>query len=115
MPPGLMLYFARDRWPGNIRELENIMERITVLARGNEISVADVPPRIAAVGSSPSAMPLDLPYAGISLENVEKELILMALERCDWNQAHAAKYLDISRKTLIYRMEKHGLARTIEG
>ncbi|MCX6603341.1 MAG: sigma-54 dependent transcriptional regulator [Acidobacteria bacterium] len=115
MPPELMLYFVGYRWPGNIRELENIMERITVLARGNEISVADLPPQIAAAGSSPSAMQLDLPSTGISLESVEKELILKALEKCDWNQTHAAKYLDISRKTLIYRMEKHGLARTIEG
>ena len=115
MPPELMLYFVGYRWPGNIRELENIMERITVLARGNEISVADLPPQIAAAGASPSAMQLDLPSTGISLESVEKELILKALEKCDWNQTHAAKYLDISRKTLIYRMEKHGLARTIEG
>ena len=115
MPLTLMPYFVGYRWPGNIRELENIMERITVLARANEITLADLPPQIAAVGSSPSAMQLDLPSTGISLENVEKELILKALEKCDWNQTHAAKYLDISRKTLIYRMEKHGLARTMEG
>ncbi len=115
MPQTLMPYFVGYRWPGNIRELENIMERITVLARGNEISVADLPPQIAAVGASPNAMQLDLPSTGISLESVEKELILKALEKCDWNQTHAAKYLDISRKTLIYRMERHGLARTIEG
>ena len=115
MPQTLMPYFVGYRWPGNIREVENIMERITVLARANEISIADLPPQIAAVGASPSAMQLDLPSTGISLENVEKELILKALEKCDWNQTHAAKYLDISRKTLIYRMEKHGLARTMEG
>jgi two-component system NtrC family response regulator len=76
--------------------------------------MADLPPKVAAVGSTPSALQLDLPTTGISLENVEKELILKALEKCDWNQTHAAKYLDISRKTLIYRMEKHGLTRTIE-
>lgn len=113
-PPTLLPYFQGYRWPGNIRELENILERIAVLARANEVTLADLPPKVAAVGSTPSALQLDLPTTGISLENVEKELILKALEKCDWNQTHAAKYLDISRKTLIYRMEKHGLARTIE-
>jgi DNA-binding NtrC family response regulator len=113
-PQALVPYFQGYRWPGNIRELENILERIAVLARGNEVTLADLPPKIAAVGATPSALQLDLPTTGISLENVEKELILKALEKCDWNQTHAAKYLDISRKTLIYRMEKHGLTRTIE-
>jgi DNA-binding NtrC family response regulator len=42
---------------------------------------------------------------------VEKELLLRALKKFDWNQSQAAKYLDLSRKTLIYRMEKYGLAR----
>ena len=113
-PPLLLPYFQGYRWPGNIRELENILERVAVLARSNEVTLADLPPKLAAVGAAPTALQLDLPTTGISLENVEKELILKALEKCDWNQTHAAKYLDISRKTLIYRMEKHGLARTIE-
>ena len=47
----------------------------------------------------------------VRLEAVEKELILKALEMSGWNQTHAAKYLDLSRKTLIYRMEKHGIRR----
>ena len=54
---------------------------------------------------------LNLPPQGISLEAVEKELILRALNKFNWNQTHAAKYLDISRKALIYRMEKHGIKR----
>jgi two-component system NtrC family response regulator len=54
---------------------------------------------------------LDLPPHGISLEGVEKELIVRALEKFNWNQTHAAQYLDLSRKTLIYRMEKFGLKR----
>jgi two-component system NtrC family response regulator len=45
------------------------------------------------------------------LEAVEKELIVRALEKFNWNQTHAAQYLDLSRKTLIYRMEKFGLRR----
>ena len=57
------------------------------------------------------ALHLDLPPQGISLEAVEKELIVRALERFNGNQTHAAQYLDISRKTLIYRMEKFGLRK----
>jgi two-component system NtrC family response regulator len=45
---------------------------------------------------------------------VEKELIRRALEKHEWNQSQAARYLDISRKTLIYRMEKHGLGQPVE-
>jgi len=45
------------------------------------------------------------------LEAVEKELILKALEKCGWNQTRAARFLDISRKTLIYRMERHGIRK----
>jgi DNA-binding NtrC family response regulator len=52
----------------------------------------------------------NLPEEGISLEAVERDLIRRALERFDGNQTQAARYLDISRRTLIYRMEKHGLA-----
>jgi two-component system NtrC family response regulator len=52
-----------------------------------------------------------LPESGLSLEGVEKEIILRALQKFNWNQTHAAQYLDISRKTLIYRMEKFGLSR----
>jgi len=54
---------------------------------------------------------LDLPPHGISLEAVEKELILRALEKCNWNQTRAARYLDVGRKTLIYRMEKYGIRK----
>ena len=57
------------------------------------------------------ALEIDLPPQDISLEAIEKELILKALEKCGWNQTHAARYLDISRKTLIYRMERHGIRK----
>ena len=51
-----------------------------------------------------------VPEEGISLEGIERELISRALEKFKGNQTQAARYLDISRRTLIYRMEKHGLA-----
>ncbi len=111
LPQHLLRYFSGHRWPGNVRELENIVERIIVLARGNEITVEDLPPNLRKEKPPLDALQLDLPETGISLEGVERELILRALKKFDWNQSQAARYLDVSRKTLIYRMEKFGLAK----
>ncbi len=109
LPPALLPHFAAYRWPGNVRELENVIERLVLLARGEEITLGDLPEFLRRERPALDAIQLELPPEGISLEAVEKELILRALERCGWNQTQAARYLDISRKTLIYRMEKHGI------
>lgn len=103
-------YFVSHRWPGNIREMENIIERMLVLSNGDFVSEDDLPEslRHAPVANS-TALLLELPENGISLEGVERELLLRALEKFNGNQTQAARYLDISRRTLIYRMEKHGL------
>ncbi len=111
LPPRMLPYFSGYTWPGNVRELENIIERIVVLSRGNEITVNDLPDFLRRERPAVEALHLDLPPHGISLEAVEKELIMRALEKFNWNQTHAAEYLDLSRKTLIYRMEKFGLKR----
>jgi two-component system NtrC family response regulator len=111
MPSALLPYFSRYRWPGNVRELANIVERIVVLARGNEVTIEDLPEFLAQERAGIDALEIDLPSQGISLEAIEKELIVKALHKCDWNQTRAARYLDVSRKTLIYRIEKHGIRR----
>jgi two-component system NtrC family response regulator len=111
LPPALLPRFQEYRWPGNIRELENVIERVVVLARGDEITLADLPDFLQRERPAIDMLQLELPARGISLESVEKELILRALEKFNGNQTHAAKYLDISRKALIYRMEKHGIRR----
>ena len=111
LPPALMAYFTHYRWPGNVRELQNVVERIAVLARGDEVTLHDLPEFLRRETVAEDAMEIDLPAQGVSLEAIEKELILRALEKCDWNQTHAARYLDISRKTLIYRMDRHGIKR----
>jgi DNA-binding NtrC family response regulator len=111
LPEALVPYFQHYRWPGNVRELENVVERIVVLAPGREIALADLPGALRQEKQPVDSLNLDIPSQGISLEAVERELILRALNRARWNQTHAARYLDISRKALIYRMEKHGIRR----
>jgi transcriptional regulator with PAS, ATPase and Fis domain len=109
LPPSLLKYFQNYRWPGNVRELENVIERIVVLSREDEITLADLPDFLKREHASLDTLQLPLPPQGISLEAVEKELIERALHKFNWNQTHTAKYLDISRKTLMYRMDKHGI------
>jgi len=111
LPSKLLPYFRHYRWPGNVRELENVLERIVVLAHGDEIAISDLPEYLRRESLPIEVLHLDLPPNGISLEAVEKELILRALQKFNWNQTQAAKYLDLSRKTLIYRMEKHGIQK----
>jgi len=110
-PASLLPCFTTHNWPGNVRELENVIERLVVLAPGKEICLDDLPETLRQQRPVTDILHLELPSRGISLETVEKDLILLALKKFNWNQTHAAQYLDISRKTLIYRMEKHGIER----
>jgi two-component system NtrC family response regulator len=99
-------------WPGNVRELENALERAMIFRRGDVISLADLPETIRAPKAKEAVpLPVSLPEAGLSLEEVEKELILRALQKHGWNQSRAARYLGITRHTLLYRIEKHNIAR----
>jgi two-component system NtrC family response regulator len=112
--PSVISRLSSHRWPGNIRELENVIERMLVLSNGEEISESDLPDELRRVSTLPStsSLVLDIPDEGISLDAVERELLLQALEKAGGNQTKAAQYLDISRRTFIYRMEKHGLRQS---
>ncbi|MEO7651531.1 MAG: sigma-54 dependent transcriptional regulator [Bryobacteraceae bacterium] len=111
LPEELIPRFKEYRWPGNVREMENVVERLVVLADGDLVRSSDLPDFLRSEPNRKNTLHLNLPPEGISLESIERELILIALRKFDWNQSHAAKYLDLSRKTLIYRMEKFGLRR----
>jgi len=110
LPERFLARFSGYRWPGNIRELENTIERIVVLTRGNEVGVSDLPEFLQNEPTPLEVISLDLPPKGISLNGIEKEVLLRALQKCNWNQSKAARYLGLSRKTLIYRMHKYQLA-----
>ena len=106
---------TRYEWPGNVRELENAIESLVVLGKSDVIRSEDLPAHIRNARSRISAISLKLPDEGISLEDIEKEIIVQALEKHQGNQTRTARYLNISRKTLIYRMEKFGLMPAADG
>ena len=99
-------------WPGNVRELENAVERMIILRRGDVLEERDLPPKISGRARPAAGGILNLPDEGYPLEDLEKEAVLEALRRNDWNQTRAAAFLRIPRHTLIYRMEKYGIGRS---
>lgn len=111
LPDKLLPVFGGYHWPGNIRELQNVVERIAVLSRGPEVTEDDLPDALRREQSPVDSLRFELPPNSISLDAVERELIVRALERFNGNQTKTAQYLGLTRKTLIYRMEKHGLRR----
>jgi DNA-binding NtrC family response regulator len=111
LPQVLIPYFCHYRWPGNIRELENVVERLVVFEQGNEITLEDLPGQLRRVRPPIESDQIELSPQGVSLEAIEKELILWALRKSNWNQTRAAALLDLSRKTFIYRMERHRIPK----
>jgi two-component system NtrC family response regulator len=109
-PEALKALVAYD-WPGNVRELENAVERVLILRRGDVIETNDLPPKITRRATPPAQGIVNLPEEGYSLEELEKEVVIEALRRNDWNQTRAAAFLRIPRHTLIYRMEKYEIRR----
>ena len=98
-------------WPGNVRELENAVERMLVLARSERVEEWDLPARIRTNQKSSGRRVLTLPESGYSLESLEKEAILEALLRNNWNQTQAASFLRVPRHVLAYRVEKYGIRK----
>lgn len=98
-------------WPGNVRQLESIIERGVLMAEGSSITPEDLPTEVHAALSDGGTLPFDFPADGISFEELEKELIFKAMERADWVINKAAPLLRMSYKTLQYRLEKFGIGR----
>ncbi|MBN2008036.1 sigma-54-dependent Fis family transcriptional regulator [candidate division KSB1 bacterium] len=101
----LMMQYS---WPGNIRELENIIERMLILAGDDVITVDMLPPQIRGEFTSERAVAFEIPDGGLSIEDVEWNLIQNALKKAAGNKSLAAKLLGITRRRLYSMMERLG-------
>ncbi len=98
-------------WPGNVRELSNCIERAMIFIDKNRISASDlvlITPAVKVDASDNSCW--TVPASGIDLEDVERKLIVSALDQAENNKSKAARLLGLTRHTLRYRMEKHDLS-----
>jgi DNA-binding NtrC family response regulator len=99
-------------WPGNVRQIENVVERMVLLRGEGTIDVDDLPPRMHKPQTQ-RAQPAVLPEDGIDLrdavEQFENKLILQALERTGWNKNRAAAVLRMNRTTLVEKLKKKNL------
>jgi transcriptional regulator of acetoin/glycerol metabolism len=96
----------RNRWAGNVRELENTIERAVLVAKGTELTVADLPDslRNESAGSTDFVIP---PHR--TLAEIERMAILQTLQRTNWNKQEAAQILGLYRPTLYSKMKKHNI------
>jgi len=107
LPAGIIGSFEQYDWPGNVRQLENAIERVVLLARGTQVSREDLPDFLK--GDPVPVKRLTVPDGGMDIEAVEKELILRALKDCRGNQTRAAQLLNMTRRALGYRLKRYGL------
>lgn len=98
------------KWPGNIRELRNLCERLSILFAGRIIEPENLPNELSRYSNVPEAKEFTLPEMGLQLDSLEADLIHQALSRTKGNRSKSAKLLGLSRDTLLYRMQKYGLA-----
>lgn len=103
--------FMEYGWPGNVRQLESAIERAILLAETDRIEVEDLPFEIRQASQPSTNFAFKLPPEGISFEEVERSLIIQAMEQSNWNITRSAKLLGLSFRTLQYRLEKFGIKR----
>jgi two-component system response regulator PilR (NtrC family) len=104
-------------YPGNVRELENIIERATIIETKDVISMASLPPNVTKIDSLregtvpvyPEIFDVEGASLDAAVDRLEKELLLKALERAGGNRTEAAKLLNISFRSMRYRLDKHGI------
>jgi DNA-binding NtrC family response regulator len=98
-------------WPGNVRELRNLIERAALLAESDTLDASDFETVHALRSSGPTSSDagIALPAQGLNIEDVERRLVVLALERTRGNQTRAAALLGLHRDQIRYRIEKFGL------
>lgn len=116
-PDALRALLAYD-FPGNVRELENMLERAVTLAGSPRLGLGDFPAVVSGLASAPSSQLLDLPQEGCRLDEVlheaERRLIVTALERTGGVRTHAAQLLGVTFRSLRYRLQKLALDEGLE-
>jgi DNA-binding NtrC family response regulator len=98
-------------WPGNVRELKNLVERAVFLAESETLEPVDFESMhtLHRAEGGPDSGDITLPEHGLNIEDVEKRLVVLALERTRGNQTRAAALLGLHRDQIRYRIEKFGL------
>lgn len=109
--PEAMDCLMRYRWPGNVRELKNTIERAVLIADGDTLTSKCLPVQTAQLKGEKSAMAATTAQGNLeeTLANIERQLIIDALERADGVQRHAAKLLGITERVLWYKVKKYGI------
>jgi len=112
------LSFAKDAlerlmaydWPGNIRELRNLVERLQILHEGSDVYAADLPPELSRV-RSPAAVESEADPVLVPLADVERRHVERVLNATGWNKARAARVLDVDVKTLNKKIRDFSLEK----
>lgn len=119
LTPDALRAVERYPFPGNVRELENMIERAVALAGSRAIGLGDLPPEVSGMSASQSPGLLALPDEGCHLDEVlgevERRLLLQALERSGGVRKNAASLLGITFRSMRYRLAKHGLSEREDG
>ena len=112
LTPDAARVLNRYAFPGNVRELENIIERAVVMSRARLIGLGDLPPELSGLAGAPATSLDELPPEGCDLEavlgEVERRLLVSALDRTGGVRTHAANLLGITFRSIRYRLRKHG-------
>ncbi|MFN8008366.1 MAG: sigma-54 dependent transcriptional regulator [Terriglobia bacterium] len=106
--PQAVKYLTRHNWPGNIRELQNAIERAVLMAEGHLIGVEDL--TLSSNHGDPSStesLGIKIPPTGIRLDDLERNTIIEALKMTNWVQKDAAELLGVSRRVLNYKVKIH--------
>jgi len=108
--PQAVKYLTRHNWPGNIRELQNTIERAVLMAESNLIGVEDLTLNATkGDASSIDALGIKIPPCGIKLDDLERNTIIEALKMTNWVQKDAAELLGVSRRVLNYKVKIHNI------
>ncbi|MCP4809277.1 MAG: sigma-54-dependent Fis family transcriptional regulator [Proteobacteria bacterium] len=105
--PAAVRALVRFSWPGNVRQLENVMERAALMCEGDVIDVEDLPPDV--VDGKSAELTDEVLSIKLRVAQLERELIIKALEQTGGNRTRAAKVLEISYKALVYKIRDFGI------